>query len=107
MILAGLLDNRSTKNAVRALPSKPSLTNDFRELNARLFAIATDFDSGETIEVGSPAMSHVPMSQAVQASAALRGFTGRLDEFEVALLPDAGERRLVNCWLCGCMPFAL
>lgn len=73
VIPAGLLDNRPIENAVRTLLTKPGRTNDFRELNARLFVIATDLDSGETIEFGSHAMNHVPISQAVQASAALPG----------------------------------
>ena len=73
VIPVGLLDNRPIENAVRTLLSKPGRTNDFRELGARLFVIATDLDSGETIEFGSPSMNHVPISQAVQASAALPG----------------------------------
>ena len=73
VIPTGLFDNRAIERAMRTLLSKPGRTNDFRELKSRLFLIATDLDSGETVEFGSPAMNHVPISQAVQASAALPG----------------------------------
>lgn len=73
VIPTGLFDNRAIERAMRTLLSKPGRTNDFRELKSKLFLIATDLDSGETVEFGSAAMNHVPISQAVQASAALPG----------------------------------
>ncbi|WP_156863674.1 patatin-like phospholipase family protein [Casimicrobium huifangae] len=72
-IPTGLFDNRAIERAMRELLSKPGRSNDFRELPARLFLIATDLDSGETVEFGAKGMDHVPISQAVQASAALPG----------------------------------
>ena len=72
-IPTGLFDNRAIERAMRELLSKPGRSNDFRELRARLFLIATDLDSGETVEFGAKGMDHVPISQAVQASAALPG----------------------------------
>lgn len=73
VVPTGLFDNRVIEQAMRTLLTRPGRSNDFRELKARLFLIATDLDSGETVEFGSPAMNHVPISQAVQASAALPG----------------------------------
>lgn len=73
VIPTGLFDNRAIERAMRNLLSKPGRTNDFRELKSKLFLIATDLDSGETVEFGSSAMNHVPISQAVQASSALPG----------------------------------
>lgn len=73
VIPTGLFDNRAIERAMRKLLSKPGRTNDFRELKSKLFLIATDLDSGETVEFGSTAMNHVPISQAVQASSALPG----------------------------------
>ena len=73
VIPTGLFDNRAIERAMRKLLSKPGRSNDFRELKAKLFLIATDLDSGETVEFGSPSMNHVPISQAVQASSALPG----------------------------------
>jgi len=72
-IPTGLFDNRAIERAMRELLTKPGRSNDFRELPARLFLIATDLDSGETVEFGAKGMDHVPISQAVQASAALPG----------------------------------
>lgn len=73
VIPTGLFDNRAIERAMRTLLTKPGRTNDFRELHAKLFLIATDLDSGETVEFGSATMNHIPISQAVQASAALPG----------------------------------
>ena len=73
VIPTGLFDNRAIEQAMRTLLTKPGRTNDFRELNTRLFLIATDLDSGETVEFGSAALNHIPISQAVQASSALPG----------------------------------
>jgi NTE family protein len=67
----GLFDNNAMERGVRALLSKPGRTNDFRELKSPLFLIATDLDSGETVEFGAADFNHVPISQAVQASSAL------------------------------------
>ena len=73
VIPTGLFDNRAIERAMRKLLSKPGRSNDFRELKSKLFLIATDLDSGETVEFGSASMNHVPISQAVQASSSLPG----------------------------------
>ncbi len=67
----GLFDNSAMEEGVRRLLSKPGRSNDFRKLASPLFVIATDLDSGETVEFGTHDTSHVPISQAVQASSAL------------------------------------
>lgn len=51
----------------------PGRSNDFRRLKRRLFLVATDLDSGESVVFGAPGHDHVPISTAVQASAALPG----------------------------------
>lgn len=48
-------------------------TNDFRALARRLVVVATDLDSGRAVRFGEPGWDHVPISRAVQASAALPG----------------------------------
>lgn len=53
--------------------SRPGRTNDFRKLKCRLFLVATDLDSGESIAFGADGNDTVPISTAVQASAALPG----------------------------------
>jgi predicted acylesterase/phospholipase RssA len=67
----GFCDNRAIEEAVRTLLTRPGRSNDFRELPAPLYVIATDLDSGSTVEFGRPELNHVPISQAIQASAAL------------------------------------
>jgi predicted acylesterase/phospholipase RssA len=53
--------------------SQPGRTNDFRLLRRKLVLVATDLDSGEPAPFGQPGLDAVPISQAVQASAALPG----------------------------------
>ena len=48
-------------------------SNDFRELQRRLVIVATDLDSGASVEFGQPGLDHVPISLAVQASTAVPG----------------------------------
>jgi NTE family protein len=69
----GLFDNGAIERGVRLLLTRGERSNDFRNLAAPLFVIATDLDSGQTVEFGSRETSHVPISQAVQASSALPG----------------------------------
>lgn len=53
--------------------SQPDRSNDFRTLAHKLYLVATDLDTGESVIFGSPGFDHVPISRAVQASAALPG----------------------------------
>src|SRR3546814_11773932 len=48
-------------------------SNDFRELDAKLFVVAVELDSGEPLLFGGEGWDDVPISRAVQASAALPG----------------------------------
>jgi len=70
---AGMLDNSGIDALLRKLFAAPGRTNDFRKLRQRLFLIATDLDSGESVAFGSAGHDKVPISTAVQASAALPG----------------------------------
>lgn len=69
----GVFDNARVARQVEALFATVGGTNDFRELRRRLFVVATDLDSGEPVVFGSDGHSDVPISTAVQASAALPG----------------------------------
>jgi len=53
--------------------NQPGRTNDFRQLTHKLYLVATELDTGTSLAFGTEAMSHVPISRAVQASAALPG----------------------------------
>mgnify|MGYP002365493750 CR=1 FL=1 len=72
-IPTGVFDSRGIDRVLRNLFSQRGRTNDFRKLKHRLFLVATDLDSGESIAFGSPGHDDVAISTAVQASAALPG----------------------------------
>lgn len=70
---AGVFDNAGVDQLLRKLLSAPGRTNDFRQLKHKLFLVATDLDSGESVAFGGKGYDDVPISLAVQASAALPG----------------------------------
>lgn len=72
-IPAGVFDNAGIDTLLRKLFSVGGRSNDFRELKKKLFLVATDLDSGESIAFGSTGHEDVAISTAVQASAALPG----------------------------------
>lgn len=69
----GLFDNDAIDRYLRRLFAVPGRTNDFRALRHKLFLVATDLDSGMPVEFGARGYDHVPISRAVEASAALPG----------------------------------
>ena len=74
---AGLFSHAPLERHMRRLLAAPGRSNDFRRLRAergrRLVLVATDLDSGEAAPFGLPGWDHVPISEAVAASAALPG----------------------------------
>jgi predicted acylesterase/phospholipase RssA len=72
-IPTGIFDNEAISRFLNRTFSMPGRTNDFRELKSRLYSVATDLDSGQSISFGAPGFDHIPISKAVQASAALPG----------------------------------
>ena len=73
LVPTGLFDNRAVEHFLRDTFSRRGRSNDFRTLGADLFVVAVDLDSGEAVRFGEPGWDAVPISQAVQASAALPG----------------------------------
>ena len=71
LLPTGLFDNSHIDRYMRQLFEMPGRTNDFRKLCSKLILVATDLDSGEAVELGSAKFDYVPISRAVQASAAL------------------------------------
>jgi predicted acylesterase/phospholipase RssA len=69
----GVLDNEGIHEQIQRLFDKPGRSNDFRRLRARLTLVATELDTGEAAPFGQPGWDHVPISRAIQASAALPG----------------------------------
>jgi NTE family protein len=72
-IPTGLFENASIDNFMRALFSAPGRTNDFGRLQRKLFVVATNLDTGASVVFGAPGHDHVPISRAIEASAALPG----------------------------------
>ena len=69
----GVFDNHAIREFLRKVFNEPGRTDDFRKLKHQLFSVATDLDTGESVRFGGPGLDHVPISKAVQASAALPG----------------------------------
>jgi NTE family protein len=70
---SGLLSGAAMERQLAHVFSAPGRTNDFRQLQRKLVLVATDLDSGEAVPFGQPGLDDVPISLAVQASAALPG----------------------------------
>lgn len=69
----GLFSNAALQAQLARVFSAPGRSNDFRRLPRHLVLVATDLDSGQAAPFGLPGWDHVPISQAVAASAALPG----------------------------------
>jgi predicted acylesterase/phospholipase RssA len=69
----GLFDNEAIHHYLQEAFGRRGRSNDFRRLARALYIVATDLDTGESVSFGRPETDHVPVSRAVQASAALPG----------------------------------
>jgi predicted acylesterase/phospholipase RssA len=79
LIPTGIFDNKEIERFLRTVFTGRGRTNDFRELGRPLFVVAVDLDSGEAVRFGSPGWDDVPISLAIQASAALPGLYPPVD----------------------------
>jgi predicted acylesterase/phospholipase RssA len=70
-IPVGVFDNAPVGRFLQRLFTTNARTNDFRRLRHRLYVVATDLDTGESVEFGAKGYDHVPIATAVQASSAL------------------------------------
>ncbi|NZA26031.1 patatin-like phospholipase family protein [Luteimonas sp. SJ-92] len=73
MLPTGLFDNRGLERFLRGVLTRRGRSNDFRRLDGRLHVVAVDLDTGEPVLFGGDGWDDVPISVAVQASAALPG----------------------------------
>ncbi len=73
LVPTGLFDNAEVERFLREVFTRGGRTNDFRQLDRLLYVIGVDLDSGEAVRFGDKGWDDVPISQAVQASAALPG----------------------------------
>jgi len=69
----GIFDNETIDHFVTRVLDRPGRTNDFRKLDTALRIVAMDLDTGGAVRFGEPGSEDVPISRAVQASAALPG----------------------------------
>src|SRR5438552_4354948 len=69
----GLFDQHAIDAFLTRLLTGPGRSNDFRELSHKLFLVATNLDTGASVTFGTPGKDHVPISKAIEASAALPG----------------------------------
>jgi len=69
----GIFDNDTIEQFVSRVLDRPGRTNDFRKLETSLRVVAMDLDTGGAVRFGEPGTEDVPISRAVQASAALPG----------------------------------
>ena len=67
-------DNEPMRDYLHRIYSMKGRTDDFRELKKRLVVVAADLDSGRPVRFGEDGFADVPISTAVQASAAIPGF---------------------------------
>lgn len=73
LVPTGLFDNREVERFLRGVFTRRGRSNDFRTLGCALHVVAVDLDSGEAVIFGGEGWDDVPISEAVQASAALPG----------------------------------
>jgi predicted acylesterase/phospholipase RssA len=69
----GLFSGDAMRRHLARVFAEPGRTDDFRQLKRKLVLVATDLDSGDAVPFGQPGHDDVPISLAVQASAALPG----------------------------------
>lgn len=73
LIPTGIFDNRAIERFLFKVLTRDGRTNDFRKLQTCLRIVAVELDSGHAVRFGEPGTEDVPISSAVQASAALPG----------------------------------
>ncbi len=88
LVPTGLFDNAQVERFLRDVFTRGGRTNDFRQLDRALNVIGVDLDTGEAVRFGDKGWDDVPISQAVQASAALPGLYP-----PVRLLDKSGRTR--------------
>lgn len=69
----GIFSSAQIDVELTRLFSRPGRSNDFRQLKCRLTLVATHLDSSTAVPFGRAGWDHIPISKAVQASAALPG----------------------------------
>ncbi|MEG2156092.1 MAG: patatin-like phospholipase family protein [Burkholderiaceae bacterium] len=72
-IPTGLFSGAEVDRYLSRVFDQPGRTNDFHKLAHKLYLVATNLDTGASVTFGAPGHTAVPISRAVQATAALPG----------------------------------
>ena len=73
LLPAGLLDSSGVRESLAGILRRRGVADDFAALPRALRVVAVDLDRGEAVAFGAKGRRDVPVSRAVQASAALPG----------------------------------
>src|SRR3546814_12160614 len=73
LVPTGLFDNAEVERFLRVIFTRRGRSNAFRELDAKLFVVAVELDSGAPVLFGAVGWDDVPASRPVPASVALPG----------------------------------
>jgi predicted acylesterase/phospholipase RssA len=73
LLPTGVFDNHKIDAFLARMFTQGDRVNDFRRLARRLVLVATDLDTGQSVQFGQAGTDRVPISTAVQASSALPG----------------------------------
>lgn len=79
LVPTGLFDNAQVERFLREVFTRRGRSNDFRRLDTSLNVVAVDLDNGEAVIFGAEGWDDIPISKAVQASAALPGLYPPVD----------------------------
>ena len=80
LVPTGFFDSTEIERFLRDVFTRRGRSNDFRELPAPLYVVAVELDSGKAVRFGDKDWEDIPISQAVQASAALPGLYAPVEE---------------------------
>jgi predicted acylesterase/phospholipase RssA len=95
LLPTGLFDNAAIERFLRDLLTSHGRSNDFRTLASKLYVVAVELESGEAVRFGDEAHDHVPISRAIEASAALPGLYPPV-EIEGRYYVDGALRRTLH-----------
>lgn len=70
---SGIFDNEGIHDFLEVSFESAGLGNRFEDLDSRLYVVAVDLDTGQAVRFSKEENANVPISRAVQASAALPG----------------------------------
>jgi len=98
LLPTGLCDNRPFEQFLAHLFSTGGRSNDFRRLRRKLFIVATELNTGDSVRFGERGFDHVPISRAIQASTALPGLYPPV-EIEGHTYADGALLRTMNASL--------